>query len=409
VADRNALWSGTTADRKVGTEDARLGTGALLTPGTSAVNTRSGLRPGPGNPGLVAATGTPGPNVTANAFQGTAVLAARPGPYVVTTDAQATIPILDVPAHASLQRNDLIIAQVRDASYAPDVDRVYVVRRIQGTPGSGDPAITDGPNYITLARVRVTAGATTITTPMIDDLRPGWISALGGLLPIRTLAERDALTVYPGFPIYRLDKAWTEIHDGTAWRVQGQVVTAALADITHPVAEQTCILSTDKMIYKWTGAAWVGIAGTDGSSATFRHEARYYQSTLQTIPNATDRRLLFNNNEYLSNDITSATVGSGTEFTVVRPGVYDLSACVALNGNAGGGERFFAIAGAGMVDRYAAMGLFPGGGLAHLGAATTRRFAANDKLCAMVFQNCTANLDTLPSVQVHFSATWRRP
>src|SRR5687768_3148173 len=159
------------ATRKVDAEDARVAIGALWTPGATAITARQGLRPGPGSPGLVAQTGTPGPNVTMNAFQYAMTASRGAGPYIGTETAQVTIPILDVPADPSNQRNDLIIIRQSDTYYS-DGSSVGGPIRVQGTPSGtpADPSLAAYPDHIQLARIRVTAGAATVTTSMIDDL-----------------------------------------------------------------------------------------------------------------------------------------------------------------------------------------------------------------------------------------------
>jgi hypothetical protein len=85
----------------------------------------------------------------------------------------------------------------------------------------------------------------------------------GGLLPVADHTARNALTGnYDGRPIYRKDRDWIEIYDGTAWRVQGLVTVASAADrdgtsgITHPVADQLCRHADDELTYRYTGSAW---------------------------------------------------------------------------------------------------------------------------------------------------------
>src|SRR5689334_7946985 len=118
MAERDSWAVGATSDRRVGTEDARLGTGMLLTQGNSNINARAGLRPGTANPGVVAATGTPGPTVTVAAFQAVINASRGAGPYIATLDATKTIDVLGAnPADPSNQRNDLIIGQQNDADY----------------------------------------------------------------------------------------------------------------------------------------------------------------------------------------------------------------------------------------------------------------------------------------------------
>lgn len=262
MAERDSWAVGNTSDRKVGAEDARRAMAALMVPGHTPVSSLTGLRLGGGNPGRVTATGTPGPSVVVEEFQGFLDNSGRPGTYIVTLDGNKTIDLLTAnPAHASNQRNDLIVAQQSDADYG-DADRNFLVRHIVGTPSGSptDPVPSGSPNYVTLARVRVTAGATTITNAMIDDLRPAWTVALGGIKPVRGTTDRTALPLLNSQVIIRLDRSpiWTEMCDGTAWRVMPGAVTASTADrdsaITSPYNGQL-VISTD------TGAVWERVAG----------------------------------------------------------------------------------------------------------------------------------------------------
>lgn len=249
------------ATRKVDAEDARVAIGALWTPGATAITARQGLRPGPGSPGLVAQTGTPGPNVTVNACQYTMTASRGAGPYIGTETTQATIPILDVPADPSNQRNDLIIIRQSDTYYS-DGSTVGGPIRVQGTPSGtpADPSLAAYPDHIQLARIRVTAGAATITTSMIDDLRPGWVVALGGMLPVESQAVRDTLTGWSGSHIYRRDRHWVEIHDGTAWRVRGLAICSSNADrdsaITSPYTGQMAFTSDTNRLWIRRASAW---------------------------------------------------------------------------------------------------------------------------------------------------------
>ncbi|HVK21381.1 MAG TPA: hypothetical protein VM677_08475 [Actinokineospora sp.] len=257
------------ATRVLDAQDARIGISALWTPGSSAVNARGGRRPGPGDTFKVAATGTPGANVTVQAGQLIIPASRGNGAYHTTSDAVDTIAILDVPADPSLQRNDLVVARQSDTYYT-DASTAFTIARVLGTPGAGDPSPTAGglsPDYVLLARVRVTAGASTITNAMIDDLRPGYTVALGGLLPVGSAAERDALTTYDGRQVWRYDRDWIEVYDGTAWRVEGVAICTSTADrdsaITHPRSGQLAqTTNAPDTLWQYDGStsAWVQIA-----------------------------------------------------------------------------------------------------------------------------------------------------
>jgi hypothetical protein len=274
MADRNPLWVSHTGG-VVTTDDARIGLSAVWTPGSSNVNARSGLRPAGAtaavSPGLVAQQTVADKTVKVNAFQATIPASRATGSFIVTLDAVKNIDLLTAhPAHASLQRNDLIVAQVSDETF--DSANGFSVFPVVGTP-SGTPtdpvvnttngAPTNSPDYIVLARVRVTAGALTITTAMIDDLRPPWMVALGGVLPIKSAGDRATLTPYEGMTIWRADRVWLETYSVPlgGWIVQGPVVCSTAADfasaVTTPYIGQRVYLSTPRAYYRWDGAALV--------------------------------------------------------------------------------------------------------------------------------------------------------
>lgn len=85
---------------------------------------------------------------------------------------------------------------------------------------------------------------------------------LHDLLPVANATARAAVTPYDGRPIYRTDRDWVEIYDGTAWRVQGVAICANAADrdgtsgITNPYTGQLCLLTADGLLYRYTGSAW---------------------------------------------------------------------------------------------------------------------------------------------------------
>ena len=274
MAERDSWAVGSTSDRRVSAEDARLGIGALLAPGTTPINTRAAIRLTPGSPALVQATGTPGINVTCNAFQAAINASRGAGPYVSTLDATKTIAILDVPADPSNARWDLIVAQQSDVDYG-DANRDFKVVRILGAAAASpsDPVVnttngapTNSPDYILIARVRVTAGATVVTNAMIDDLRPGWLVALGGVLPVASQTVRDALTGtrYAGLTVYRQDRNWLESFDGTGWRVQGTAYCTSTSDrdsvITTPYNGQLAATTDTGSVWERYAGAWVRVA-----------------------------------------------------------------------------------------------------------------------------------------------------
>lgn len=263
--DSWAVMNGAT--RVVDAEDSRLGIGALWTPGASAVRARQGIRAAPGTPGKVTVTGTPDKNVVVSKFQAVVTASRGLGEYIATLDADKTLDLLTANPVGALPRWDLIIAVQTDTFYT-DGSSSFLVRQVVGTPNAApvDPSLAAFSDYIVLERVRFPANATVVQDSYLDHLPTTSVPqtvALGGILPVWTQAERDALAAYNGMTIRRMDKGWNETYSGVAWRVPNFTTVAALADITHPLTLQTAILNTDNKIYRWSGSAWVeyGVLG----------------------------------------------------------------------------------------------------------------------------------------------------
>lgn len=214
-------------------EEVRLATGALQFPMTNNLKGKSGFRPGPASPGAVTATGTPDGSVHVSAFQlflqGGRSTAS--GVYICSVDATVDINILSTPANATNPRDDLIIVQVSDTFYGDSTPSKLEVKQVVGTPAASPavPSVSGSGDYIVLAKVRVGASVTTITNANITDLRTSghanslsaglYSVAVGGILPVATQAQRDALTgLYEGLVVDRADLDGFNRYDGSGWR-----------------------------------------------------------------------------------------------------------------------------------------------------------------------------------------------
>lgn len=251
-------------DDLIGVEDARLALGALVSPGSSQIQAQTGIKPATGDPGKVDAQVTP--DATVRVFRFQAFLqcsrgAVEGGVFVLTLDSTKTVDILGAnPAHTSLARNDLIIAHQAEAGYG-DADSDMTVLQVVGTPAAtpADPSLAAYPDHILLARVRVEPNATAITDDKITDLRPGHVVAVGGLKPVASQSERDALLTYNGMAIWRTDRAWVEIFQGSTWRVQGIAIVATQSDlsaITNPASGQPAWVNGEGQHYVYFSGAW---------------------------------------------------------------------------------------------------------------------------------------------------------
>ena len=126
-------------------------------------------------PGDFAVTQNGTPNMSVNVAAGGAFIRgtqnANQGAYHVWNDGTVNLPISA--ADVTNGCRDLVIAQVRDSAYsgADDDARITVVT---GTPAAvpADPSLASFPNALVLARIAVAAGASSILTANITDLRP---------------------------------------------------------------------------------------------------------------------------------------------------------------------------------------------------------------------------------------------
>lgn len=342
-------------------EEVRAAAAANWTPGHgSAVKILAGIRPGPGNPGGVTASGTPDGFVHVAAFQAAiqSNRAANAGVYTFTSDSTVDINVLATPANATNPRNDLVIAHVPDTYYG-DANSTPVIRTVVGTPSGSpaDPSLASFPDAVTLARVRVNANATTITSGNITDLRPPHTVAVGGIIPTNTATSRNLLSgLYDGMTIYRRDRDWVEVYDGAAWRVQGMPIVSSSADlsaITNPSTGQTAFATGDKQIYYYTGSAWrvqgayrgVTKLASPAASATFTLPTYLTDVTIRVSARSTTGAVndslvmrinsVSSGTSYLSTNLTVATTTLGA---VNNPsGIDDFWICNIPGNNANPG------------------------------------------------------------------------
>lgn len=323
--------------------DARYGLAAGYQ-GTGLVTARSGFRPSAAAPGLVTAT-TPTANkfIHVAAFQHVQQSLRGGGVYVQTNDATIDINVIDTyPPDATNSRRDLVIIHQQDIGFA-EADSQMRVRYVTGTPGSGsDPSLAAYPEYRTLARVIVPPSATVINPGDITDLRNSdsvlYTVATGGILPIGSVGERAAIVApYEGMAIYRTDRDWVEIYDGTAWRVKDVAVCSSTADrdsaITNPYSGQLAqIINSGDPLYQYDGStsSWVLIA----IAPIYCHVYQLTGAT-QNIANLTPTAITFTAEVIDTNGFHSTTVNTSRIIPTI-PGRYRARGMVAYTGACAG-------------------------------------------------------------------------
>lgn len=283
MAEKDSWAVGSDTDRRVDVEDARAATSALLAP-SATIAGRGGFLAGPATQGQVTASGTPNASVNVAPFQYALPNSRGIFPYIVTLDASKSIDVLVAnPSDPTNARRDLIIAQQSDAYYG-DASSPFEVKRITGTPAASpsDPAVPGSPDYITLARITVTAGATTITSGMITDLRPATITtARGGVIPC-TSSTRP--TSYGGMVIYETDTGKMLVRNATtaAWE---EIYTAVSGQLTTNLPIRTT--NTGDVSLTSTGHAFQ-IGATSGANFRLDNEE------MQTVSNGAASTLRIN-------------------------------------------------------------------------------------------------------------------
>lgn len=228
---------------------------------------------------------------------------------------------------------------------------------------------------------------------------------------ILATAVRPTTGLHNGLTIYRTDKAFQEIYNGSVWRMrtQGNLV-AALADVTDPIAGQTVTLIGDLIEYRWSGSAWVAIRRLDSNGT-----AEYERITNMTLGHGVVRRIDFDVSTKTGADISKATVntgsnGSGSEFTCNRAGEYLISTQGSIGGNTGGLLRGWWIGGVNDAARYAMDGQSPGGFFNAFSVTKTIRFSAGAKFSIYGYQDSGISLDTLiAQAPVNVSIKWTGP
>jgi hypothetical protein len=213
----------------------------------------------------------------------------------------------------------------------------------------------------------------TDTQRFVVRVAGAWVAASANPIIVANQAARDAITTkYDGQTVYRQDTDWLEIYDGAAWRVQGHVPTSALANITNPMAGQTCLLTTENMVYRWTGSAWLASYAAGGITTSTRH-------------NATD---------YDTNDWTTSFVSPGIVFTCARAGNWGVTFNSRFAG-AVAGERAFTLAanGSPMGTVYGTYSNYAGGTAPWSGCVHIEQdFSVGDTVGAFAYQGAVAGL-----------------
>lgn len=182
---------------------------ALMLPGANPLRSRSGFRPG----------GTPVVTVTASTwsvgpFSGVVDPGISPtqGPYLVASDATEQGDLL--PADGSQPRRDILYVQVDDADEDTSGERRARVLYLAGAPSASPVPPSVPPRSLRIGVIdvpQVGGGSPAFTM----DRR--YTTAAGGIVPVVSQGERDALAAYEGLVVARLDLGLLELYVGSTW------------------------------------------------------------------------------------------------------------------------------------------------------------------------------------------------
>ena len=205
----------------------RLSLGTLLEPGSAAdpLMIRGGVKPyGTSVQGSMRVTASGTPDNKSNVAAGSVVIpATNGGAYVGHND--GAVVITHTAAHATLDRIDLVIAQVRDAEVS-GVDNDFRIVAVAGTPAGSPVAPATPANSYVLAQIMIrdlasTGGSTVIASGDITDRRVP-LAAAGGIIPIPA-SGLGAVTPHLGTSVWKTDTKQLVVWDGSAWVTVGLV------------------------------------------------------------------------------------------------------------------------------------------------------------------------------------------
>jgi hypothetical protein len=192
------------------------------------------------------------------------------------------------------------------------------------------------------------------------------------------------------------------------------LVVSSTASVTNPYTGQVIFNTTDNMLYRYDGAAWVAFLATGGGTSATTHEARYEQTTFQTIATGTDTKLAFNNPITTTNDVTASGTGN-TDFLLNRAGLWRVSASLRYVVGTTGERDLFMATGTTigtLANRFVGQSDGAvGGGAGTLSVSTDIRVAAGTSVFAGTFQNNGGGLATEVGFghTVHIALSWQRP
>lgn len=155
-------------------------------------------------------------------------------------------------------RIDLVGFQIKDNFYDSSGLNQVAPAIIQGTNSAGAPSAPAVPSgFLPVVEALVNANAV-VPTSLTSRITRTTLE--GAELLIANATERTALgTPQQGFRIFRLDRNWSEVWDGSAWRVQGLAVVSSVADlaaVTNPYNGLEAFNTGTNSMLQYRSGAW---------------------------------------------------------------------------------------------------------------------------------------------------------
>jgi hypothetical protein len=207
----------------VSAQDGRLDDAGLIALHGAGMDVRTGVMYGPGTTALITGTADTAPMaVLVAAHHAVTRRQVSEGVYRGATEAPVRVSIDAAPASDS--RIDVVWVKQADASAGvlnPDGTTEWLVSKTTGTVAVSPtkPAIPTGAEE--LGTVTVAAGATSTDGAGVTISNTARQTvARGARIPVRSQAERDALTRFAGLEVYRLDNGMVQLcpsASGTDW------------------------------------------------------------------------------------------------------------------------------------------------------------------------------------------------
>jgi len=180
-----------------------------------------------------------------------------------------------------------------------------------------------------------------------------------------------------------------------------------LADVLVPAAGDLAVLTTDNMLYRHTGSAWLGVMHLDTEG-----HAKYKNTGNQIVPTNTMFRAYFSTAVATTTDVTH-TAGSsliGSFLTLNRAGLWSLDAGGNFGSAAGTSLRSIQLADDVNTTPWKSTGGYSTAAPFPLNVSTTRRFAANQRIALWVYHEQGGSINLTANGEVtSIAATWMGP